>query len=124
MNTADSEEMAQPLQSRGLVATADVHKADVVIMNTCTVRDQAEHRADSNIGRLRKWKDKDPHRILIVAGCAASRWGDSIKQKYPFIDLVSPATQIEQFPDAIARVIKERWNWEAENQTTFGTNDV
>ena len=84
MNTADSEEMAQPLKDRGFLATADFREADIVMMNTCTVRDQAEHRADSNIGRLRKWKDADPHRILIVAGCAASRWGESIKQKYPF----------------------------------------
>jgi tRNA-2-methylthio-N6-dimethylallyladenosine synthase len=114
MNTADSEEMAQPLKSRGFMATEDLQQADIVLMNTCTVREQAEHRADSNIGRLRKWKDADPHRILIVAGCAASRWGDSIQQKYPFIDLVSPATRIEQFPEAVAQVLKERWDWDKE----------
>jgi len=119
MNTADSEEMAQPLKDKGLTATADLREADIILMNTCTVRDQAEHRADSNIGRLRAWKEKDPHRILIVAGCAASRWGDSIKAKYPFIDLVSPATQIDQFPEAIAQVFKERWNWEGETRTAF-----
>jgi tRNA-2-methylthio-N6-dimethylallyladenosine synthase len=117
--------MAQPLKDRGFMATSELRDADIVLMNTCTVRDQAEHRADSNIGRLRKWKDLDAHRILIVAGCAASRWGDSIKQKYPFIDLVSPATRIEQFPEAVAQVLKERWDWDAENQTAFGTsNDV
>jgi tRNA-2-methylthio-N6-dimethylallyladenosine synthase len=117
MNTADSEEMAQPLKARGFEATSELAQADIVLMNTCTVRDQAEHRADSNIGRLRAWKEKNPDRILIVAGCAASRWGNSIKKKYPYIDLVSPATQIEKFPEAIAQVLKERWNWEAE--TTF-----
>src|ERR1035438_1333579 len=83
MNTADTEEMAQPLKERGFLATARLHDADIVLMNTCTVRDQAEHRADSNIGRLRVWKEKDPNRILIIAGCAASRWGESIKHKYP-----------------------------------------
>ncbi len=114
MNTADSEEMSQPLASRGFTATGSIKDADIVLMNTCTVRDQAEHRADSNIGRLRVWKEKNPDRILIVAGCAASRWGDSIRQKYPFIDLVSPATQIEQFPEAIAQVLKERWDWKGE----------
>jgi len=119
MNTADAEEMAQPLAGRGFVSTEHLWDADIVLMNTCTVRDQAEHRADSNIGRLRKWKDADPHRILIIAGCAASRWGDSIRQKYPFIDLVSPATQIEQFPEAVAQVLKERWNWEAETRASF-----
>src|SRR5437016_5622114 len=108
MNTADSEEMAQPLQDRGFIATGRLHDADIVLMNTCTVRDQAEHRADSNLGRLRPWKEKNPNRILIVAGCAASRWGDSIQKKYPFIDLVSPATQIEQFPEVIAHVLENR----------------
>src|SRR5579864_4057745 len=124
MNTADSEEMARPMKARGFTETSHLKDADVVLMNTCTVREQAEHRADSNIGRLRVWKDEDPSRILIVAGCAASRWGDSIKQKYPFIDLVSPATQIEQFPEAVAQVLKERWNWEIETKMTFGINDV
>jgi tRNA-2-methylthio-N6-dimethylallyladenosine synthase len=124
MNTADSEEMAQPLKDRGFLATSRLHDADIVLMNTCTVRDQAEHRADSNIGRLRVWKDQDPNRILIVAGCAASRWGDSIKKKYSFIDLVSPATKIEEFPQAVAQVLKERWNWDVETKTAFSSNGV
>jgi tRNA-2-methylthio-N6-dimethylallyladenosine synthase len=124
MNVADSEEMAQPLKERGFLATDKLHEADIVLMNTCTVREQAEHRADSNIGRLRVWKEKDPNRILIVAGCAASRWGDSIQKKYPFIDLVSPATNIEQFPEAVAQVLKERWDWADEIGATFGANGV
>src|SRR5689334_4735094 len=114
MNTADSDEMAQPLKDRGLRATGDPEKADVIIMNTCTVRDQAEHRADSNLGRLREWKAANPERILIVAGCAASRWGDSIQKKYPFIDAVSPATRIEQFETLISDVLKQRWDWKDE----------
>ena len=119
MNTADSEEMAQQLKERGFVATARLQEADIVLMNTCTVREQAEHRADSNIGRLRVWKERDPHRILIVAGCAASRWGDSIRKKYPFIDLVSPATRIDEFPEAVARVLRERWDWGRESSEGF-----
>jgi tRNA-2-methylthio-N6-dimethylallyladenosine synthase len=114
MNTADSEEMAQPLAGRGFTATARLSDADIVLMNTCTVREQAEHRADSNIGRLRKWKDADPRRILIVAGCAATRWGDSIQKKYPFIDAVSPATKIEQFPELIEAILKDRWDGQRE----------
>jgi tRNA-2-methylthio-N6-dimethylallyladenosine synthase len=88
-------------------------------MNTCTVREQAEHKAKSNLGRLRVWKEADPHRILIVAGCAASLWGDSIQKRYPFIDLVAPATRIEEFPQLIAASLKERWDWQQETQNTF-----
>ena len=124
MNTADSEEMAQPLKSRGLTATADIHQADIVLMNTCTVREQAEHRAQSNLGRLREWKAADPHRILIVAGCAASRWGDFIKKRYPYIDLVAPATQIEKFPEIVAQVLKERWDWNVETKETFASEEI
>ncbi|MFA5974683.1 MAG: tRNA (N6-isopentenyl adenosine(37)-C2)-methylthiotransferase MiaB [Elusimicrobiota bacterium] len=120
MNVADSEEMAQPLKDRGFVATVDPAEADIILMNTCTVRDQAEHRAKSNLGRLKDWKEAKPDRILIVAGCAASRWGKYIQEKYPFIDLVWPATQIEKFPEMIADVLKERWNWERETKGTFG----
>ncbi len=122
MNTADSEEMSQPLAQRGFSATSNLKDADIVLMNTCTVREQAEHRADSNIGRLRVWKGQNPHRILIVAGCAASRWGDSIQRKYPFIDLVSPATKIEEFPDAIEKVLKARWNFGTETSEHFNDN--
>src|SRR5262245_58791238 len=114
MNTADSEEMAQPLIDRGFTATANRNEADVILMKTCTVRSQAEHRAKSNLGRLKDWKKADPNRILIVAGCAASLWGESIKKRYPYIDLVAPATQIAKFPELVAEVLKGRWNFSFE----------
>lgn len=107
--------MAQPLKGRGFIATADPAKADIILMNTCTVRDQAEHRADSNLGRLREWKAENPERVLIVAGCAATRWGVSIQKKYPFIDAVSPATKIEQFPDLVETIFRDRWDGLKEN---------
>jgi tRNA-2-methylthio-N6-dimethylallyladenosine synthase len=119
MNTADSEEMAQPLKDKGFLATADPEQADVILMNTCTVREQAEHRAQSNLGRLREWKEADPKRLLIVAGCAASRWGESIKKRYPFIDLVSPATKIDHFPELVNAAMKDRWNFDLESQDAF-----
>src|SRR3982751_5681878 len=120
MNVADSEEMSRPLESRGFSPTSDPDQADIILMNTCTVRDQAEHRAQSNLGRLRGWKDEDPRRVLIVAGCAASRWGDSIRKRYPYIDLVAPATQIEKFPDLVEQVLKGRWDGVGETEESFG----
>jgi tRNA-2-methylthio-N6-dimethylallyladenosine synthase len=107
------------LKDRGFIATANPQEADAILMNTCTVRDQAEHRAQSNLGRLREWKAEDPNRVLIVAGCAASLWGRSIQKRYPYIDLVAPATQIEKFPDIGAAVLKDRWNEQAENAIGF-----
>src|SRR5260221_14447180 len=122
LNAAGSEERAYPSVNRGFSTTADPQQADIILMNTCTVRDQAEHRAQSNLGRLREWKEADPERVLIVAGCAASRWGDSIKKRYPYIDLVAPATQIEKFPELVAEVLKDRWDGIAETEKAFTVN--
>ena len=119
MNTADAEEMAQPLEQHGLVRTAEMADADVAIMNTCTVREQAAHRAESNIGRLREWKAENPERILIVAGCAATLWGEGIRKRFPYIDAVSPATKIEEFPELIKNVMQERWNGRLEESALF-----
>src|SRR6185437_5787202 len=123
MNTADAQEMARPLEGRGFSATDELQRADVVIMNSCTVRQRAEDKAMSNLGRLREWTDADPNRIVIFAGCAATLWGDNLKKRFPFVDLVSPATKIEEFPQAVARVLAERWDWRAETAETFRTGE-
>ena len=67
MNLADSEEMFLHLSARGAVLTEDMDNADVVLINTCTVRDHAEHRAVSFLGRLAAWKKQDPKRIIIFS---------------------------------------------------------
>ena len=76
MNIADSEEMFSHLAARGMTTTDNLDEADVVLINTCTVRDHAEHRAVSFLGRLGAWKKERPGRRVIFAGCAAQRMGD------------------------------------------------
>ena len=97
MNEADSEEMFLHLSARGAVRTDKLDEADAVLINTCTVRDHAEHRAISFLGRLSKWKKQNPKRVIIFAGCAAQRLGKQVKKRYPFLDIVSGAKEIEQF---------------------------
>lgn len=97
MNEADSEEMFLHLSARGAVRTEELDQADAVLINTCTVRDHAEHRAISFLGRLAKWKKQNPKRVIIFAGCAAQRLGKQVKKRYPFLDIVSGAKEIEQF---------------------------
>ena len=97
MNLADSEEMAAHLFARGYALTEDLDKADLALINTCTVRDHAEHRALSFLGRLRQWKRENPKRKIIFAGCAAQRLGEKLKKTFPFLDLVSGARDIEHF---------------------------
>lgn len=101
MNEADSEEMFLHLSARGAVRTNELDKADAVLINTCTVRDHAEHRAISFLGRLLKWKRQDPKRIIIFAGCAAQRLGKKLQKRYPFLNIVSGAKEIENFSDTL-----------------------
>ncbi len=101
MNLADSEEMASHLLGRGFALTDKLDEADLVIVNTCTVRDHAEHRALSFLGRLRQWKREKPGRHIIFAGCAAQRLGEKLKKTFPYLDLVSGAREIEHFADLL-----------------------
>jgi tRNA-2-methylthio-N6-dimethylallyladenosine synthase len=97
MNVADSNEMSRHFEARGLVSTDDPDDASVFVVNTCTVRQHAEDRALSEIGRLRRWKDASPDRKVIVTGCAAERTRAFIEHRFPYVDLVVGAKAIDAF---------------------------
>ena len=103
MNEADSEEMFNHLSARGGVMTDNLDEADIVLVNTCTVREHAEHKGISFLGRLCKWKRQDPSRIIIFTGCAAERLGKKLKKRYPYLDILSGAKNIDNF----ARLLDE-----------------
>lgn len=107
MNVADSNEMGRHLKANGLVETQDPDEASVMLVNTCTVRQHAEDRAFSEIGRLRKWKAKQPGRKVVVTGCAAERTKDYLEDRFPFVDLVVGAKSIEDF-GAITQSLLDR----------------
>ena len=94
MNVADSDEMGRHLKAKGLIPTDDPEEAQVLLVNTCTVRHHAEERAFSEIGRLKKWKAREPGRKLVVTGCAAERTKDYLENRFPYIDLVVGARSI------------------------------
>ena len=101
MNIADSEEMFAHLSARGYLRTDNLEEADAVLINTCTVRDHAEHKAVSFLGRLNSWKKERAGRRIIFAGCAAQRLGKTLQKKYPFLDILSGAKGIEHFSDML-----------------------
>ncbi len=101
MNEADSEEMLSHLALRGVSLAESLEEADIVLINTCTIREHAEHRAISYLGRLAKWKAEKKNRTVIFAGCAAERMGEAAKKKYPLIDIVSGAKSIDNFSDIL-----------------------
>jgi tRNA-2-methylthio-N6-dimethylallyladenosine synthase len=97
MNVADSLEMGRRLRARGYRATKELARAEIVLVNSCTVRDHAEHKALSFLGRLVDWKEAAPGRLLIFAGCAAERLKDRLGHRFPQVDLVVGAKSIGAF---------------------------
>ena len=91
MNEADSEEMLLHLFGFGYQKTSALNEADLVLINTCTIRDHAEHRALSYLGRLAKWKAEKRGRKIIFAGCAAERLGKKVQKRFPQADIVCGA---------------------------------
>lgn len=101
MNTADSAEMMLALSARGCISCPDAKQADVMLINTCTIREHAEHKALSLLGRLRKWKEAKAGRIIIFTGCAAQRLGGEVKKKFQYVDIVCGAKSIDAFDKII-----------------------
>ena len=108
MNVADSNEMGRHLKAHGLVETQDPDEASVLLVNTCTVRQHAEDRAFSELGRLKKWKSRQPGRKLVVTGCAAERTKEYLEDRFPFVDLVVGAKSIEDFGQIAERLLARR----------------
>jgi tRNA-2-methylthio-N6-dimethylallyladenosine synthase len=88
MNERDSEIMAQSLSSYGYIEGMDIYDADLVILNTCSIRAKAEQKVMSLLGYLRKIKQKRPGMKICVAGCVAQQEGARIVERMPHVDLV------------------------------------
>lgn len=103
MNLADSDEMMLILAAKGCTQTDTLKDADIVLVNTCTIREHAEHKALSYLGRLAKWKNEKSGRKIIFTGCAAQRLGQKIKKKFPHTDIINGAKNIDNFDSVIEK---------------------
>ena len=88
MNKADSERMAGILENLGMTYTDDPNQADLVLYNTCSIRDNAEQKVYSYLGRQAKRKQTEPELTLVVAGCVAQQEGEQLLRRVPELDLV------------------------------------
>ena len=88
MNVHDSEKISNLLYHAGYRATDSADAADLLIINTCSIRDKAEQHLYSDLGRLRDWKGEGARRVLAVAGCVAQQEGDSLLVRFPHVDFV------------------------------------
>lgn len=97
MNESDSEHFAGQLKGLGYNYTNDYHEADIVVVNTCCVRESAEKKILGKIGELKTVKANNPGQIICVAGCMAQKGGEKLVKKYPQIDLLIGTAQVNNF---------------------------
>ena len=90
MNVHESEKLAGMLKSLNYEETNNMENADVIVFNTCCIRDAAEQKVLGNIGATKKLKKLNPNLIIAVCGCMAQEDGrkDLIKEKYPYVSIV------------------------------------
>lgn len=108
MNERDSEAVACLLEARGFVPVDTEAAADVLLYNTCSVRDQAERKVLGKLGILKKLKREKPHLVIGVLGCMAQRLGEEIPAKLPHVDLVIGTDQLQQVPDLLEDILRRR----------------
>ena len=97
MNESDSEHYAGQLLDLGYEASADYEHADVVVINTCCVRENAEKKILGKIGEMKRLKRENPDMVLCVAGCMAQEWGKDLQKKYPQVNLVLGTAHVNNF---------------------------
>ncbi len=98
MNKSDSKRLEESFAAYGGSVISDESDADVVIYNTCSVREHAENKALSHIGRLKFLKDKKPSIKICVVGCMAQRMGEEIKKRLPHVDVVAGPSLMFELP--------------------------
>jgi tRNA-2-methylthio-N6-dimethylallyladenosine synthase len=103
MNEYDSDKMADVLgASDGLVRTDKPEDADVILLNTCSVREKAQEKVFSDLGRLRELKRARPDLVIGVGGCVASQEGEAIVKRAPYVDVVFGPQTLHRLPQMIA----------------------
>jgi tRNA-2-methylthio-N6-dimethylallyladenosine synthase len=108
MNKYESERMAGILVGLGYEMTDEVRAADLILLNTCSVRDKAEQKVYSQLGQFRWLKRQNPELIIGVCGCVAQQEGERLQQRLPYVDLVFGPQNIPKLPTLLAQVQAHR----------------
>jgi len=108
MNDLDSLKMYSILSRNDWEPTVDTEQADIIILNTCSVRQKAYEKAMSNLGRLRKYKAGKPSLIIVFAGCVAQQEGLDIKARMPHVDIVLGTHQLHRINESILYVQEKK----------------
>ncbi|MCP4997111.1 MAG: tRNA (N6-isopentenyl adenosine(37)-C2)-methylthiotransferase MiaB [Gammaproteobacteria bacterium] len=105
MNEYDSAKMADVLKaSHGLELTDNAEEADVLLLNTCSIREKAHEKVFHQLGRWRTWKERRPELVIGVGGCVASQEGEAIRKRAPYVDLVFGPQTLHRLPEMLNAV--------------------
>ncbi len=109
MNEYDSAKIADLLRdSHGLEITEQAEEADVLLLNTCSIREKAQEKVFSQLGRWRPWKERRPGLVIGVGGCVASQEGEAIRERAPYVDLVFGPQTLHRLPQMLERAQREQ----------------
>jgi tRNA-2-methylthio-N6-dimethylallyladenosine synthase len=105
MNEYDSQKMAELLDStHGFELAEEAEDADVILLNTCSIREKAQEKVFHQLGRWKNLKEKKPDLLIGVGGCVASQEGDAIRQRAPYVDMVFGPQTLHRLPEMIQQV--------------------
>lgn len=107
MNAYDSIRMADVLKPLGYAPIDSPEGADMVILNTCHIREKAEEKVYSDLGRVRAEKNKNKDMLIAVGGCVAQAEGEEVIRRAPFVDMVFGSQAYHQLPELVTRAIRE-----------------
>ena len=108
MNVYDTERMGEALAAHQYLPTDDRAVADLIVINTCSVREKSEHKMISLLGKLRPLKEHNPDLVLAVSGCVAQQEGEQLLKKVPHLDIVLGPDQIAQLPALVRQAREEQ----------------
>lgn len=109
MNEYDSNKMEDVLaDSHGMSLTTVADEADMILFNTCSIREKAQEKLFSELGRWKKLKDKNPELVIGVGGCVASQEGEQIWKRAPYVDMIFGPQTLHRLPEMYERVQKEK----------------
>jgi tRNA-2-methylthio-N6-dimethylallyladenosine synthase len=104
MNVQDAEKMALLLEPLGYETTGDPGLADLILVNTCSIREKAAEKIYSQLGRFRTLKQENPRLLIAMGGCLAQQWGDRLFRRAPYVDLVFGTHQIHRLPEMVSEL--------------------
>ncbi|MDO4545063.1 MAG: tRNA (N6-isopentenyl adenosine(37)-C2)-methylthiotransferase MiaB [Bacillota bacterium] len=110
MNEHDSETIAGMLQEKGCFAVPSKEESDITVINTCSIRENADKRFFGTLGQLKKIKERNPDYIACVCGCMMQQQHivDTVKSKYPWVDIIFGTHTIHKFPELLEKVCLEK----------------